>query len=719
MSRFIRELRRREVFRTAGLYIGISWLLIEVTSVVLPTFNAPDWILQAVMIAAVIGFPIMLVLAWVYDVSSRGVEVQADATDTIIVPFGGRRMDFIVIGVLSVALVLSVYMNLTSGPAVVEEIEPVSILIADFENETNDPLFDGTLEQTLHMGIEGAAFITAFSRASAKSRLERLQPGSTLDDDGARLIAVREGIKLVLGGSVQVDNGRYQFNVHAVNAETGERIIEADEKAADKLQVLAAVATLADQVREELGDTSFEDESVRGTESFTAGSLEAAHAYTQAQNLAYAGDYAAAIVEYEKAVELDANFGRAHSGWALALFNLGRDDEAEERWNTALSFMDTMTERERFRTTGLYYMAVSQNYPKAIESYSSLVEKYPADGAGHNNLAVAYFSTLDFENTLAEGEAVLAIYPNNIFYQQNYALFAMYAGDFELAEKTGRAVLDQDATRYYSWLPVAMSVLARDDYAGAQSSYEQMAAIGANGASHANLGLADLAMYQGRFAEAADILEQGIEMDAASGNQRAAATKHIAKAEALTNRGLSDTAIGEIDAALAANGGLGRQVPAALLYLQLGMVDEASAIANELMQQVQEQHRAYGSMILGIIDSRAGRHVEALDRLKAAVAYTDFWLTRFFLGQAYLAAGSAAEALDEFEIALARRGEASALFLDDLPTWRYLATLPYWRGRAQQAVGMSGAAAESYAAYSMLRGEDDPLTKDANERLAQ
>lgn len=719
MNRFIRELRRREVFRTAGLYIGICWLLIEVTSVVLPTFNAPDWILQAVIVAAVVGFPIMLVLAWIYDVSSRGVEVQADATDTVIVPFGGRRMDFIVIGVLSVALTLSIYMNLTSGPAVVEVIDPVSILIADFNNETNDPLFDGTLEQTLNMGIEGASFITAFSRASAKSRLERLQPGSMLDEEGARLIAVREGIKLVLGGSVREDKGRYQFNVHAVNAETGERIIEANEKAADKLQVLAAVATLADQVREELGDTSFEDESVRGTESFTAGSLEAAHAYTQAQNLAYKGDYAASIVEYEKAVDLDPNFGRAHSGWALALFNLGRDDEAAERWNMALSFMDTMTERERFRTTGLYYMAVSQNYAKAIESYSSLVEKYPADGAGHNNLAVAYFSTLDFDGALAEGQAVLGIYPNNIFYQQNYALFAMYAGNFELAEKTGRAVLDQDATRYYSWLPVAVSVLARGDYAGAQSAYEQMTAIGDNGASHANLGLADMAMYQGRFTEAADILEQGIELDLASGNRRAAATKHIAKAEALLGQGQGDAAVVDIDAALAASGGLGRQVPAALLYLQMGMTDEAAAIANELAQQVQQQHRAYGSVILGIIDSREGRHAEALDKHRAAIEYTDFWLARFFLGQAYLAAGSAAEALDEFEIALARRGEASALFLDDLPTWRYLSTLSYWRGRAQQAVGMSGAAAESYAAYSLLRGEDDPLAKDASERLGQ
>jgi tetratricopeptide (TPR) repeat protein len=717
MQKFIRELRRREVFRTAGLYIGICWILIEAASIVLPTFDAPDWALKALMIAVVIGFPVMVVLAWVYDVSSRGIGAQADPTDTIVAPFGGRKTDFMVIGVLSVALIFSVYMNINSGPVVVEELEPVSILIADFENQTGDPLFDGSLEQTLNIGIEGASFITAFNRSSAKSRLERLNPGSVLNEEGARLIAVREGIKLVLGGSIQEDDGRYQFAVHAVDPKTGERIIEADEKASDKVQVLAAAAMLADQIREGLGDTSFEDESVRGTESFTAGSLEAAHAYTQAQNLAYSGDYAASIEEYGRAVEFDSDFGRAHSGWALALFNLGRDEEAEARWQTALSFMDTMTERERYRTTGLYYMAVSQNYPKAIESYASLVEKFPADGAGHNNLAVAYFSTLDFERAMGEGSAVLEIYPHSIFYQQNYALYAMYAGDFALAEQTGRNVIEQDETRYYAWLPVAISVLSKDDFDGTRSAYEQMAATGANGESLANLGLADLAMYQGQFDTAVTLLEKGIDLDLESENTRAAATKNIALAQALAEQGNVGASVAAIEDALEARGGLGRQVPAALIYLELGMTDEAVAIANDLVQQVQAQRRAYGEMILGIVEMRAGRHVAALDRFRGAIAHTDFWLARLFLGQAYLAAGSTAEALDEFEICLARRGEVSALFLDDTPTWRYLATLPYWRGRAQQAVGMNDAAAMSFNYFLQLRADSDPLAMDATERL--
>ena len=106
LKKFVRELRRREVFRTAGLYVGVCWLLIEVGSTVLPTFGAPEWILRAMIIVAVVGFPVAVVLAWVYDFTDHGIVVQGDPTDTVVAPLGSRKMDFVVIGVLAVALMV-------------------------------------------------------------------------------------------------------------------------------------------------------------------------------------------------------------------------------------------------------------------------------------------------------------------------------------------------------------------------------------------------------------------------------------------------------------------------------------------------------------------------------------------------------------------------------------------------------------------------------------
>ena len=217
MRRLIMELRRREVFRTAGLYVGVSWIAIEASSVLLPAFDAPEWTLRALIIVAFIGFPITLVLAWIYDITDKGIEVQADASDTLVEPFGGRKTDFVVIGLLSVALIYSVYLNFTSGPAEVIARDPVSVLIANFDNQTGDPLFDDSLEQALNIGLEGASFVTAFSRPTASELLESLRPGSSLDEEGACLVSIREGIKLVVSGSVQADGDGFTLTARMVN----------------------------------------------------------------------------------------------------------------------------------------------------------------------------------------------------------------------------------------------------------------------------------------------------------------------------------------------------------------------------------------------------------------------------------------------------------------------------------------------------------------------
>ncbi len=717
MQRFIRELRRRAVFRTAGLYVGICWIIIEGASVVLPAFSAPDWVLQGLIVAVIIGFPVMLVLAWVYEITDHGIVVQEDPTDTVVIPFGGRRMDFVVIGVLSVALIFSVYLNLTTSSGPAEQPDPVSVLIADFNNSTGDPIFDGTLEQTLGIGIEGASFVTAFNRTSARKQLERVRPTGGLDEEGARLIAVREGIELVLTGEISEENGRYQFSVRAIEPVEGAPVAEVEKTARDKANVLTTVTEVTNEIREELGDTNVGEETQEIIETFTAGTLQAAHDYTKAQAVADDGKYEEAIELYKSALASDPKFGRAYSGWAVAAHHLGRSEEAKEIWGKALSLMSTMTERERYRTAGTYYMVVSGNFQKAIENFESLVEKYPADGAGHNNLAVSYFSTLEFEKAMEGGRRVLEIYPNSLFYQQNAALYAMYAGNFDSAETQARAVIDTDSTRYYARLPIAVAALSRDDFDAAITAYEEMIETGDAGASHGNLGLADVAIYRGNYADAIRFLHEGIETDLQRSNQYTAGAKYVALAEAhILSDGASELASGAIEGALGVGRGLAHRVAAALHLLALGMNDEAKAIAEELSSGLQSQNRAYGAMLSGVAHSLEGRHAEALDALMNATQFSDFWLVRFELGKAYLRAGSFAEALDEFNTCESRRGEASAVFLDDMPTWRYIADLPYWRARAQQEIGMEHAARENYRKYLEVRSAG-ALADDARERM--
>jgi tetratricopeptide (TPR) repeat protein len=720
MNRFIRELRRREVFRTAGLYIGVCWILIEASSVMLPTFDAPEWILRWIIIGAVVGFPIMLVLAWIYDVTARGIEVQPDATDTVIAPIGSRKMDFVVIGVLSVALVFSVYMNITAGPSVVEEPDPVSVLIADFDNQTGNPLFDGLLEQAFIIGIESAPHITSYQRNEALKIAGIVQPGAeALDATVSRLVAVREGIQLVLSGVIAAAGSGFELQVVGVDPKTSEPVFDVDSEAASSEAVLQALGELSRDVREELGDTTLEQSAGPKSETFTAASLEAAKAYTNAQQLAFEGRLEDAVEHYRVASELDPNFGRAFSSWALAEFKLGRTEEATELWEKALSLMETMTERERLRTLGLYYASVTRNYESAVQTFRELAEKYPADTAGHNNYAVSAFQTLDFETATEAGRRLLDIYPGSDLYRSNFALYAMYAGEFEAAATVAQDLIKDNPGYGTSYLPVAIAHLAAGEYDAARAAYEAMAnaETSEHKASLATLGLADIAIFQGDFSSAEELLWDGIEKDIDADNRRAAAVKYVALAESFSASGDHAAAVSAAREALALSTSNAVQVSAAQVLLDAGEIDAARQIGAELGGKLQPQSRAFGRMLEGSIARIEGDYVNAVDLQRSAIELADLWLIRFELGRTFLEAEFYAEALSEFGACEERVGEASAVFLDDQPTWRRLASLPYWSARAQQGLGMHTSSIEGFQEFIDRRPQGGPLADDARQRL--
>jgi tetratricopeptide (TPR) repeat protein len=544
-----------------------------------------------------------------------------------------------------------------------------------------------------------------------------LNPSDALDEVAARLVSVREEIGLVVAGRIEEDDGRYRLSARALEPQEGAELADARATAKTKDDVLAAIGELVGDLREELGDDDLDREKMVASETFTAASLEAAKSYITAQDLADRGQQVEAIEYFKRAVELDPNFGRAYVAWTLSAFYLGRTEEAEELWEKGFAHLDTMTERERLRTLGLYYTTVTRNYAKAIETNQQLVEKYPADDSAHNNLAVLYFLTLDFEAALHEGRKVLQVYPNVAIYRGNHALYAMYAGDFDTAVSEMQLLLESDAGYFKGWLPIAMNALANMDIEVARAAYRNMADAGADGVDTADLGLADTEIFAGNFVEARGLLAETVEQDVADGSQYIAAAKYMAVAESYLAEENLNAAAAAADRALAVSRNEPWVVAAALVYLGAGRSDGAAVIADELANQLQPQGRAYGMMIEGLIASQNGRHVEAIETMTEAIALADLWLLRFSLGKAYLAAGYHAEALDEFMICKDRHGEVTSLFLDDLPTYRHMVPLNYWLGVAQYGLGMRSAAAENFQTFLALRPNGGALTDDAKQRL--
>jgi tetratricopeptide (TPR) repeat protein len=605
-------------------------------------------------------------------------------------------------------------------PAPPKPIDPVSILVADFVNMTGDAVFDGALEQPLTIAMEGASFITSYGRSNALKLAQTLSNATRLDAAAARPVAFREGIKYVLAGSVAAAAGTFQLQVDAIDPVTGKTMRSATATAASKGDVLGAVGTIAAKIRTGLGDTTSESAKLAAGETFTAGSIDAMREYSAAQDLQNASRNDEALTHYRRAIELDPKFGRAYAGAANISFRLGQQVEAEAFFKQALSLMDRMTDREKHRTLGSYYLQSVFNFQKAVDEYSALVRAYPSDSGGHANLAMAYFGLSDFARAMEEGRRAVETDPKNITARYNLALFQMYAGDFANAASYGKDVVAENRSSVKARLPIAVDAIIKGDLAAANAAYDDMATAGANGASLAAIGRADVALFVGRAEGVTADLKRSIAADLEAKSTTPAAVKQTIVAEAELAAGRRAPAIDAAHQALQIARQPATMVPAARVLLRAGTAAEARTLAADLGGQLQTQSRAYGKILLAEIALEEKRPAEAVDLLTQSRALADLWLGRFDLGVAYVQAGAFAEAISELEACEKRRGEATALFFDDRPTLRYLAPLAYWIGRAQEGLNMAGPARAHYDTFLSLRKDAtaDPLVQDARRRIS-
>jgi predicted Zn-dependent protease len=160
------------------------------------------------------------------------------------------------------------------------------------------------------------------------------------------------------------------------------------------------------------------------------------------------------------------------------------------------------------------------------------------------------------------------------------------------------------------------------------------------------------------------------------------------------------------------------QYLAARALLDAGQEKRALSIAEGLSKRFEAAPRVYAELIHGEVALQRKNPTEAIVRFKAGQKLLDLWLVRFELGRAYLAAGAPAQAQDEFEASLRRHGEVTDVFVDNVPTYRLLGPVLYWKARAQEAQ-KSPTAPETYRAFlATKKTDEDPLVVDARKRLA-
>lgn len=290
ISQLIKELRRRKVFRVAVVYAGVSWLLVEIASVVLPIFKSPEWILQVFTFFVILGFPLAVILAWAFELTPDGIK-----RDTGIGEAPAEKSD-------------------STEPTARSVTDRKSIAVLPLENLSRNPAnepFTIGIHDDLLTCISKIGSIKTISRTSV---MQYRDTTKTIPQ-----IAKELGVSSVLEGGIQWSGDRVHINVQLIDAATDEHlwaeVYDRDLTAKDIFAIQGEIsAAIAEALRAKLSPNEQDRLSYVPTENMAA--LEAYFLGKQRVATRTTQAVVEAIANFERAIELDPDFALAYVGLA-------------------------------------------------------------------------------------------------------------------------------------------------------------------------------------------------------------------------------------------------------------------------------------------------------------------------------------------------------------------------------------------------------------------
>jgi eukaryotic-like serine/threonine-protein kinase len=289
-----------------------------------------------------------------------------------------------------------------------------TIVLADFANNTGDPIFDGTLRQGLAIQLEQSPFLKVMDDDQVQHvlRLMRVPPGAQITNQMAHDVCVRAGGVATIGGTIGSLGRNYVISLQALACQDGATMAREQVQAEDKEHVLNALGTVATAMRGRLGESHNSIQKLnRPLEEATTASLEALHNYSAGLSRLSVGQGLAAIPFYERAIKIDPNFPDAYYRLGVAYEQAG-DMAAQRKYATqAFGLIDRASEFERDEITAYYYRATGE-VDKEIDGWQLAVRNYPREWTFHNQLSVVYVDLGRYEEGLKEALEAARLQPD-------------------------------------------------------------------------------------------------------------------------------------------------------------------------------------------------------------------------------------------------------------------------------------------------------------------
>ena len=620
--------------------------------------------------------------------------------------------------------------------------EKDTIVLADFENKTGDPVFDDTLRLGLSVELQQSPFLSLVSDTQVQQTLALMgQPNDArLTDKTALGVCVRTASAAILEGSITSLGSQYVLGLRARNCTTGAVLDQQQIQAARREDVLNALSQIARAFRSRAGESlaTVERHSTPLNQATTP-SLEALQAYTTAGKVSRSGDRPASIPFLRRAIEIDPQFALAHALLGFHYSNMGESVLTAEYATRAWHLRERVSDRERFFIDFIYERQVTGNLEKAYHTLESWLQTYPRREPRGSNPASsnpqgllggrATHGTGRYERAIEATSRELEFDPDFSIGYLNHVYSYVFTDRFADAERTLRSAAERK-------LEMPDFLAFRYAIGALNGDQEQMARVVAlaRGKRQAEPWIAHLESLAlaraGRVEAARRSSTRAVDLAAQEGDREMAARYQAARG---VWEGLFGNAVeGKYNALAALERSRGRDVEytAALALALSGRSSRSQALADDLEKRFPEDTFAkftYVPVVRGLGALGGGNPGETVERLQATLRYelaanglnfNQFYLggmhSAYVRGQALMASQRYVDAAVEFQKILDHRGLVG---LDPIGTLAHL-----WLGRLFALTGEKTKSKAAYETFLDLWKDADPsvpLVKHARAEHAR
>lgn len=449
LQHYFEELKRRRVFRATAVYVAIAIAVGEVANNFFPHLGLPEWTIDFVVVLAVLGLPVTVALAWVFDIrpsepldgESRAATPERtprDSSRPVPPAWHWTRRRTVIAGVIVTVLGVVV---LASADVRIPGLEPPNalaaeleardpVVVAEFEALSGDTSLARVITEGLRADLAQSSFLTVADRDLVGETLTRMMrpPGSTLDPATAREVAYRLGAKAVVEGEVgRVGNG-YQLTARVVTPDSARALATLREAAADSTELLDAIERLSRELRDRAGESLG---SVRASAPLIQVTTPSLAAFRK-----FAGALGAprqrSIRLLEEAVDLDPGFAAAWALLTLHHLNNVELDEAFRALEQAREHQARLDPAWR-RALDIGMATLTGDQWAAILAHKERAGLYPTQASPYNAMSDQAWYMGDWEAAIEYARRAIEMEPDNWVAHWNLVVALLDAGDVTAA----------------------------------------------------------------------------------------------------------------------------------------------------------------------------------------------------------------------------------------------------------------------------------------------